>query len=109
MASMGLSMQQVIPLSSIATFRTGVEPRSLNRFQQLNAVKISGVAPRARSVERGGRPVAPVRQLGRDVGGRLDEPGVVAGLLQESLHVAPERSDPFGTLRAVRAVLHVGV
>src|SRR5207342_1876079 len=36
----------VIPLSSIATFRTGVEPRTLNRFQQLNAVKISGVAPR---------------------------------------------------------------
>ncbi|HXU62022.1 MAG TPA: efflux RND transporter permease subunit, partial [Polyangia bacterium] len=28
----------LIPLSSIATFRTDVEPRSLNRFQQLNAV-----------------------------------------------------------------------
>ena len=26
---------------------TGVEPRTLNRFQQLNAVKISGVAPRS--------------------------------------------------------------
>jgi multidrug efflux pump len=37
----------LIPLSSIATFRTGVEPRTLNRFQQLNAVKISGVAPRS--------------------------------------------------------------
>ena len=37
----------LIPLSSIATFRTGVEPRTLNRFQQLNAIKISGVAPRS--------------------------------------------------------------
>jgi multidrug efflux pump len=37
---------QVIPLGSIATLKSGVEPRTLNRFQQLNAVKISGVAPR---------------------------------------------------------------
>jgi len=35
---------QLIPLSAIATQRTGVEPRTLNRFQQLNAIKISGVA-----------------------------------------------------------------
>jgi len=41
----------LIPLSSIATFRTSVEPRTLNRFQQLNAIKISGVAPR--SLEEG--------------------------------------------------------
>ncbi len=34
---------KLIPLSSIATIRTGIEPRTLNRFQQLNAVKISGV------------------------------------------------------------------
>jgi multidrug efflux pump len=37
----------LIPLSSIARFRTGVEPRTLNRFQQLNSVKISGVAPQS--------------------------------------------------------------
>jgi multidrug efflux pump len=37
---------KLIPLSSIATLREGVEPRTLNRFQQLNAVKISGLAPR---------------------------------------------------------------
>jgi multidrug efflux pump len=37
---------QLIPLGSIASLRTSVEPRSLNRFQQLNAVKISGVAIR---------------------------------------------------------------
>ncbi|HEY2514995.1 MAG TPA: efflux RND transporter permease subunit [Polyangiaceae bacterium] len=37
---------QLMPLSAVAKMRSGVEPRSLNRFQQLNAVKISGVAPR---------------------------------------------------------------
>jgi len=37
---------KVIPLSSVATLRDSVVPRSLNRFQQLNAVKISGVAIR---------------------------------------------------------------
>ena len=35
---------KLIPLSTIATLRDSVVPRSLNRFQQLNAVKISGVA-----------------------------------------------------------------
>ena len=37
---------KLIPLSTIATVRDSVVPRSLNRFQQLNAVKISGVAVR---------------------------------------------------------------
>jgi multidrug efflux pump len=37
---------RLVALSSIATLRDGVTPRSLNRFQQLNAVKISGVAVR---------------------------------------------------------------
>ncbi len=37
----------LIPLSSIASFRTGVEPRTLNRFQQLNAIKISGMPTRS--------------------------------------------------------------
>jgi multidrug efflux pump len=35
---------QLVPLSTIATLRNSVVPRSLNRFQQLNAVKISGVS-----------------------------------------------------------------
>jgi multidrug efflux pump len=34
----------LVPLNTIATFRNTAEPRSLNRFQQLNAVKLSGVA-----------------------------------------------------------------
>jgi multidrug efflux pump len=37
---------KLIKLSTIATLRESVVPRSLNRFQQLNAVKISGVAIR---------------------------------------------------------------
>jgi multidrug efflux pump len=37
---------QLVALSSIATIRNNVTPRALNRFQQLNAVKISGVAIR---------------------------------------------------------------
>jgi multidrug efflux pump len=38
---------QLVPLSAVATVHRGLEPRTLNRFQQLNAVKISGVAPRS--------------------------------------------------------------
>jgi multidrug efflux pump len=37
---------QLVPLSTIATLRNSTVPRSLNRFQQLNAVKISGVSVR---------------------------------------------------------------
>ncbi len=35
---------QLIPLSTVAEIRQKTVPRSLNRFQQLNAVKLSGVA-----------------------------------------------------------------
>jgi multidrug efflux pump len=35
---------KLVPLSTIASLRDTVEPRSLNRFQQLNAVRLSGVA-----------------------------------------------------------------
>jgi multidrug efflux pump len=37
---------RLVPLSTIAELRESVVPRSLNRFQQLNAVKLSGVAMR---------------------------------------------------------------
>jgi len=37
---------QLVPLSTIATIDNSTIPRSLNRFQQLNAVKISGVSIR---------------------------------------------------------------
>jgi len=36
---------QLIPLGTIASIRDTVQPRSLNRFQQLNSVKITGVGP----------------------------------------------------------------
>ncbi len=37
---------QLVPLGSVASIKNSTVPRSLNRFQQLNAVKISGVAVR---------------------------------------------------------------
>jgi multidrug efflux pump len=37
---------QLVPLSTFATLKKKTGPRSLNRFQQFNAVKISGVAVR---------------------------------------------------------------
>jgi len=37
---------QLVPLSTIATIETKTVPRALNRLQQLNAVKISGVTTR---------------------------------------------------------------
>ena len=37
---------QLVPLASFATIKDTVTPRSLNRFQQLNSVKLSGVAIR---------------------------------------------------------------
>lgn len=36
---------QLVPLSTFATLKTTTEPRSLNKFQQLNAVRIQGVIP----------------------------------------------------------------
>ncbi len=37
---------QLVPLSTIASIRNTTVPRSLNRFQQLNAVKLSGMTNR---------------------------------------------------------------
>ncbi|MFZ4484564.1 MAG: efflux RND transporter permease subunit [Chthoniobacterales bacterium] len=37
---------RLMPLGAVATLKDSAEPRSLNRFQQLNAVKLSGVAIR---------------------------------------------------------------
>jgi len=37
---------RLLPLGAVATLNRTVQPRSLNRFQQLNAVKLSGVAIR---------------------------------------------------------------
>ena len=39
------SNDQLVPLSTFATLKTTTQPRSLNKFQQLNAVRIQGVIP----------------------------------------------------------------
>jgi multidrug efflux pump len=38
---------ELMPLSAVATLVSGVEPRTLNRFQQLNSIKISGMTTRS--------------------------------------------------------------
>ncbi|HVT06455.1 MAG TPA: efflux RND transporter permease subunit [Polyangia bacterium] len=72
----------LIPLSSIATFRTDVEPRSLNRFQQLNAVKISGVAPRG--LEQGLAVLENAADKVLPPGSRIDYTGESRQLRQEA-------------------------
>ena len=39
------SNDKLVPLSTFARLKTTTEPRSLNKFQQLNAVRIQGVIP----------------------------------------------------------------
>ena len=39
------SANQLVPLSTFADLKTTTEPRSLNKFQQLNAVRVQGVIP----------------------------------------------------------------
>ncbi len=39
------SNNQLVPLSTFASLNTTTQPRSLNKFQQLNAVRIQGVIP----------------------------------------------------------------
>jgi multidrug efflux pump len=39
------SSDKLVPLSTFASLKTTTEPRSLNKFQQLNAVRIQGVIP----------------------------------------------------------------
>jgi multidrug efflux pump len=39
------SHDQLVPLSTFASLKTTTEPRQLNKFQQLNAVRIQGVIP----------------------------------------------------------------
>ncbi|HEX5063646.1 MAG TPA: efflux RND transporter permease subunit [Kofleriaceae bacterium] len=38
---------ELVPLGAVATLHEGVQPRSLNRLQQLNAIKIQGVPTRS--------------------------------------------------------------
>ncbi len=73
---------QLIPLSAVATLRDSVEPRTLNRFQQLNAIKISGVAPR--SVDGGLKVLEEAAARILPPGYRVDYTGESRQLRQES-------------------------
>lgn len=72
----------LMPLSAVATLKDGVEPRTLNRFQQLNAVKISGVAPR--SLDAGLKVLEDAAARTLPPGYRLDYTGESRQLRQES-------------------------
>ncbi len=78
---------QLIPLGSVATFHEGIEPRTLNRFQQLNAVKISGVAPR--SVDQGLRVLEDAAARILPAGYRVDHTGESRQLRQETGRFLP--------------------
>jgi multidrug efflux pump len=72
----------LIPLSAVASVRDGVEPRTLNRFQQLNAIKISGVAPR--SVDQGLQVLENAAKKVLPPDARIDYTGESRQLRQES-------------------------
>jgi multidrug efflux pump len=73
---------ELIPLDAIATVREGLEPRSLNRFQQLNSIKISGVAPR--SVNEGLKVLETAAAKVLPPGSRVDYTGESRQLRQEA-------------------------
>ncbi|HVY32127.1 MAG TPA: efflux RND transporter permease subunit [Polyangiaceae bacterium] len=72
----------LISLDNIASIREGVEPRTLNRFQQLNSVKIAGVAPR--SVNEGLKVLEAAAAKVLPPGARTDYTGESRQLRQES-------------------------
>ncbi len=78
---------QLIPLSAIATIRTGLEPRSLNRFQQMNAIKISGLPTRSLQDGLGVLETTAAKIL--PPGSKLDYTGESRQLRQESGRFLP--------------------
>jgi multidrug efflux pump len=78
---------QLVPLSAIATQRTGVEPRTLNRFQQLNAIKVSGVP--TRSLEGGLAVLESTAEKILPQGYHLDHTGESRQLRQEGGRFLP--------------------
>jgi multidrug efflux pump len=77
----------LVPLSAIATVREGIEPRTLNRFQQLNSIKISGMAPRSSNdglkvLEAAAAKIMPA-------GSRIDYTGESRQMRQESNKFLP--------------------
>ncbi|HEY3499581.1 MAG TPA: efflux RND transporter permease subunit [Polyangiaceae bacterium] len=72
----------LIPLSAVASIREGIEPRSLHRFQQLNSIKVSGVAPR--SVDGGLQVLEKAAARLLPPGSRVDYTGESRQLRQEA-------------------------
>lgn len=73
---------QLVPFGTFATIETSVEPRSLNRFNQLNSVKIVGVPQRSIDLS-----VKTLEQIAAEVlppGVRLDYAGQTRQLKQEA-------------------------
>jgi multidrug efflux pump len=77
----------LVPLSAIATLREGVEPRTLNRFQQLNSIKISGMAPR--SANDGLKVLETAAAKVMPAGSRIDYTGESRQMRQESNKFLP--------------------
>jgi multidrug efflux pump len=73
---------ELVPLSAFARLKKDVQPRTLNRFQQLNAIKISGVAPR--SLDAGLKVLEDAAESTLPPGSRVDYTGESRQLRQES-------------------------
>jgi multidrug efflux pump len=74
---------QLVPLGAVATLRERVQPRSLNRFQQLNAIKIQGVPTRS---------VDDALATLEKVAAQILPPGYVVGYTGESRQLRSEGS-----------------
>jgi multidrug efflux pump len=74
---------RLMPLGSVATLKSNAEPRSLNRFQQLNAVKLSGVAI---------RPLDQALRFLEDEAAKIMPPGYVIDYTGESRQLRAEGS-----------------
>jgi multidrug efflux pump len=74
---------RLVPLSTMATIRNSTVPRSLNRFQQLNAVVISGVAI---------RPLAEALRFLEDEAARILPKGYLIDYTGESRQLRTEGS-----------------
>ncbi|MBC8008842.1 MAG: efflux RND transporter permease subunit [Burkholderiales bacterium] len=74
--------EQLVPLSTFARVERGVEARTLNRFNQLNSVKISGVAPQ--SLDAGLKALEAAAATILPAGTRIDYAGQSRQLREES-------------------------
>ena len=86
---------RLMPLGAVATIKETAQPRSLNRFQQLNAVKLSGVAI---------RPLDQALAFLEDEAAKILPPGYVIDYTGESRQLR-EEGDKFLPAFALALVL----